>query len=91
MRPSAPVKTLTLKLPDSLAAEIAAEAGARRISKSEVVRERLTRKTGALNKTRAGSLWSQMADLVIQSDSLPADLSSNKVHLRGYGKIRPHR
>ncbi len=80
------MKTLTVKLPDSLFAEIASSAKARRISKSEIVRERLTRSTRAKN-----SLWSQMEDLVIEGDSLPADLSSNKAHLKTYGKDRPHR
>ncbi len=85
------MKTLTLKLPDGLAAEIAAEASARRIAKSEVVRQRLMRKAGGQSRSAAGSIWSRMSDLVIQNDPLPADLSSNKVHLRGYGKNRPHR
>jgi len=35
------MKTLTLKLPDGLLAEIAREARARNVSKSEIVRERL--------------------------------------------------
>jgi Arc/MetJ-type ribon-helix-helix transcriptional regulator len=35
------VKTLTIRLPDSLAAQIEQESRARRVSKSDVVRERL--------------------------------------------------
>jgi hypothetical protein len=37
------MKTLTIRLPDSLVAEIEREARIRRISKSTVVRERLAR------------------------------------------------
>ena len=85
------MKTLTLKLPDSLFAELAAEAGARNLSKSEVVRERLLRKPGAVAKCGTGSLWSRIEDLLIRNDSLPADLSTNKLHLKGYGKSRSHR
>jgi hypothetical protein len=32
-----------------------------------------------------------MDDLVIQSDSLPAELSANKVHLKNYGQNRRRR
>ena len=82
------MKTLTVKLPDPLFAEIASAAKARRVSKSAIVRERLARS----GKSKS-SLWSRMEDLVIESDSLPIDLSSNKVHLssnkvhlKNYGK-----
>lgn len=83
------MKTLTVKVPDALFAEIASAAQTRKIPKSEIVRERLEGKPAA---TQAGktSLWSRMEDLVIAKDSLPADLSSNKTHLKGYGKKRPH-
>ena len=75
------MKTLTVKLPDPLFAEITSDAKARRISKSEVVRERLVRSGASKN-----SLWLRMEDLVIERDSLPKDLSSNKAHLKNYGK-----
>jgi hypothetical protein len=83
------MKTLTVKVTDGLFSEIASAAKARNLPKSEIVRERLTHKAAA--KLARGSLWSRMDDLVIHSDSLPADLSSNKAHLRGYGQNRPHR
>jgi hypothetical protein len=79
---------MTLKVPEELFAEISNEARARNISKSQVVRERLAKRRTVKSK---GSLWNQMEDLVIQSDSLPADLSSNKVHLRSYGRDRADR
>jgi hypothetical protein len=80
------VKTLTVKLPDPLFAEIESAARARKVAKSEIVRERLER-----GKTVKTSLWSRMEDLVVEDDSLPRDLSSNKKHLRGYGKNRSDR
>ncbi len=80
------MKTLTVKLPEPLFAEIEQAARARKVSKSEVVRERLERGTNV--KT---SLWSRIEDLVIDSDSLPRDLSSNKEYLRHYGKNRSDR
>jgi hypothetical protein len=83
------VKTLTVKVPDALFAEIASDAKARNLPKSEIVREQLTRKYAAEKRVK-GSLWNRMEDLVIRSDSLPADLSSNKAHLKNYGKSRSH-
>lgn len=82
----AQVKTLTVKLPDPLFAEISRMAEARKVPKSEIVRERLVN-AGA----SAISLWNRMEDLVIREDKMPCDLSSNKAHLDGYGKNRDHR
>lgn len=84
------MKTLTVKVADGLFAEIASAARARNMPKSEIVRERLTHK-GAVAKRAKGSLWSRIEDLVIHSDSLPADLSTNKAHLKNYGQNRHHR
>ncbi len=85
------MKTLTLKVPDVLFSEIASAAKARNVSKSEVIRERLQRKPATQRKGAAPSLWHRMEDLVIESDSLPSDLSSNKSYLKGYGRSRSHR
>jgi hypothetical protein len=79
---------MTLKIPEDLFAEITNEARVRNITKSQVVRERLAKVR--VGKAR-GSLWVQVEDLVIKLDSLPADLSSNKTHLKSYGKNRADR
>jgi hypothetical protein len=84
------MKTLTVKVSDGLFMEIASAARARNVPKSEIVRERLTHKA-ATAKPGKGSLWSRMDDLVVQSDSLPVDLSVNKAHLNNYGQNRRHR
>lgn len=83
------MKTLIVRVADELFAEIASAARARNVPKSEIVRERLIHKVAAAKRAE-GSLWSRMDDLVIQSDSLPADLSVN-AHLKNYGQNRPHR
>jgi hypothetical protein len=73
-----PVKTLTIRLPDSLVTEIEHESQARNVSKSDVVRERLR------HPQRAASAGGNMRDLIgdligsVRNDGLPADLSSNK-------------
>ena len=74
------MKTLTVKLTDQLFAEITRAAEVRKVAKSEIVRERLVQTSPKLP-----SLWSQMADLVIEDEEVPTDLSSNKHHLSGYG------
>jgi hypothetical protein len=83
------MRTLTIKVPDALFADIDSVARTRKVSKSEVVRERLTRDVPT-TKADKTSLWSRMEDLVISSDSLPSDLSSKKSHMKGYGKKRAH-
>ena len=70
------MKTLTVRLPDALVREIEHESQSRRISKSDVVRERLhqpQRATGA-----GGSMRDLAGDLLGSVRGLPADLSSNK-------------
>jgi len=82
------VKTLTVRLPEPLVAEIEAESRDRNISKSDVVRERL--ETARRRRKRAAS-FEAIADLVGSIDDLPADLSSRtKWYLRttGYGQKR---
>jgi Arc/MetJ-type ribon-helix-helix transcriptional regulator len=72
------MKSLTIRLPDTLAAEIERESRSRRVSKSDVVRERLRQPQ---NSTPAGG---SMRDLIghligsVRNDGLPADLSANK-------------
>jgi hypothetical protein len=83
------MKTIVVRLPDPLAAEIDAESRERRISKSEVIRGRLETAPG--RQARSSSL-DAIADLIGSiDDDLPADLSSRKKHylrVTGYGQNR---
>ncbi len=84
------MKTFTVRLPEPLVADIEAESRARRISKSDVVRERLQLATGP--ERRQPVALDAIADLIGSVDGLPADLSAQKKHyLRstGYGRKRP--
>jgi Arc/MetJ-type ribon-helix-helix transcriptional regulator len=84
------MKTLTVRLPDALVAEIQAEARDRKLSKSDVVRERLKLARGQRER-RPGSLEA-IADLVGSVEGLPTDLSTrNKAYLKagGLGAERP--
>jgi Arc/MetJ-type ribon-helix-helix transcriptional regulator len=82
------MKTITVRLPESLAAEIEAESRRRKLSKSDVVRERLERASASAAEPSAPSY--DIADLIGSVDGLPADLSARKKHyLRlGYGRKR---
>jgi hypothetical protein len=70
------MKTLTIRLPTSLLAEIEREARARRLSKSDVARERLSQPVG--KPPGGGSMQGIIEDLVGSVGGLPPDLSSRK-------------
>ena len=77
------MKTLTVRLPEPLIADIDAESRERKVSKSDVVRERLqARRKQQLHRSSA-------FDAI---DGLPCDLSARKkdyLKTRGYGQKRP--
>ena len=83
------MKTLTVRLPEPLVADIEAESRIRKLSKSDVIRERLTLAAGS---HRPPSSFSAIADLVGSVDRLPADLSGrvkSALKATGYGEKRP--
>jgi Arc/MetJ-type ribon-helix-helix transcriptional regulator len=83
------MKTLTVRLPEPLVADIEAESRARKISKSDVVRERLER---ASRRRRRTASLDAIADLIGSVDGLPTDLTTRKkqyLHNAGYGQKRP--
>jgi Arc/MetJ-type ribon-helix-helix transcriptional regulator len=83
------MKTLTVRLPEALITQIEVESRRRRLSKSDVVRERLTR-AGGLRRQPAS--LDAIADLIGSVDGLPRDLSTRKkkyLQSTGYGKKRP--
>jgi Arc/MetJ-type ribon-helix-helix transcriptional regulator len=82
------MKTLTVRLPEPLAADIEAESRGRRISKSDVVRERLERAPGQRRPTAS---LDAIADLIGSVDGLPTDLTTRKkeyLHATRYGQKR---
>jgi len=84
------MKTLTVRLPEPLVADIEAESRGRKVSKSDVVRERLEL-APRRRRPRTASL-DGIADLVGSVGGLPTDLSvRRKTYLRatGYGQKRP--
>ena len=76
------MKTLTVKLPDQLAASLERETRRARVSKSEIVRDILERYLNAV-PTSALDLAGDLAGSV---DSGIDDLSSNRARLQGFGR-----
>jgi hypothetical protein len=81
------MKTVVLRIPDDLDADITAESRTRGLSKSHVMRERLRN-----SKPSASKGLEDIADLIGKvDDDLPADLSSRKKHylkVMGFGQKR---
>ena len=83
------MKTLTVRLPEALVAQIEAESRERKLSKSDVVRERLSR-AGSSDR-QPPATYEVIADLVGALEGLPADLGARKKHylkVTGYGRKR---
>jgi Arc/MetJ-type ribon-helix-helix transcriptional regulator len=81
------MKTITVRLPEPLAAEIEAESRGRKCSKSDVVRERL-QQVGRARRGRSTQLGA-IADLIGSVEGLPPDLSAHKkryLKATGYGR-----
>jgi hypothetical protein len=80
------MKAITVRLPEPLIADIEVESRGRKISKSDVVRERLQR------ARRPVAPLESIADLIGSVDGLPPDLSARTKHYlgaTGYGRKRP--
>jgi Arc/MetJ-type ribon-helix-helix transcriptional regulator len=83
------MKTLTVRLPEPLVADIEAESRGRKISKSDVVRERL--ELAPRQRERRAASLDAIADLIGSVDGLPIDLSARKksyLRATGYGQKR---
>jgi Arc/MetJ-type ribon-helix-helix transcriptional regulator len=83
------MKTFTVRLPEALVAEIEAESRERRVSKSDVVRERLSRAAGSPGRRRPP--LDAIGDLIGSVSGLPADLSARRkeyLSKTGYGRKR---
>jgi hypothetical protein len=68
------MKTLRIRLPDALAAQVESEARARKLSISAVVRERLA----IGSQVQRLALLGAISDLIGSVDGLEADLSTQR-------------
>lgn len=78
------MKTLTLKAPALLIAQLNSYASKKGLSKSEIVRLALAQ---YLSRTDAGfdGSFLELAEDLAGSIDAPADISTSKDHLEGYG------
>ena len=82
------MKTLTVRLPETLVAEIESEARSRNVAKSDVVRARLGGVPGSAHRTDG---LQGIADLIGSVEGLPPDLSARKkryLKKSGHGRAR---
>lgn len=79
------MKTLTLKIPDSLEAQLTILAQKRGTSKSSLVREALLKYFSYTHPENSASFLKLAEDLAGSIEG-PSDLSNNPDYLHGYGQ-----
>jgi len=79
------MKTVTVKLPDSLDAKVATLASHRGETKSEIIREALDALCANTESNAAVSCLDLAGNLAGSLEG-PRDLSSHPRHLKGYGQ-----
>ena len=80
------MRTVTLKLPEGLASRLNAVVRRRSMTRSAVLREALEAHLGSALGEGRGSCLELASDLIGSLRGLPRDLSSNRRHLKGYGR-----
>jgi hypothetical protein len=80
------MRTISVKLPDELLAQLASEAKARRVTKSSLVRESLAKGLHEEPPTGAGSCYDLARDLAGSVKGLPKDLAGNPKYMEGFGR-----
>ena len=80
------MRTISVKLPDDLLAQLGREAKTRRVTKSRLVRESLEK---GLHEQRAAgevSCYDLARDLAGTVKGLPKDLADNPKYMEGFGR-----
>lgn len=78
--------TLTLKVPVELAAKLNRVSAARRVSKSRIIREALEKSLHGTEKNKPVSVYDLMKHGCGIVKGGPADRSTNKKYMAGYGR-----
>ncbi|HUO09894.1 MAG TPA: CopG family transcriptional regulator [Phycisphaerae bacterium] len=78
--------TMSIKLPPPLEAKLIAEARARRISKSQIVRELLEKHFKTAGKRRPKTFGEVAGHLIGVVKNGPSDLSTNPKYMEGFGE-----
>jgi hypothetical protein len=78
--------TATVKLPSPLAAKVAAEARARHVSKSAIIREILGKHYSSNGRRQAPTFYDVNRDLIGCVKGTHPDLTTNPKYMEGYGE-----
>jgi predicted DNA-binding protein len=80
------MRTISLKLPDELLAQLDRKAKARRVTKSRLVRESLEKALHERPPAGAVSCYDLARDLAGTIKGLPKDLADNPKYMDGFGQ-----
>ena len=80
------MKTITVKIPETLELKLQELSKARRISRSRLVRDILHRGVRGQSDRRSASALELMRDGLGIENSGKRDLGSNRLHLEGFGQ-----
>ena len=80
------MRTISLKLPDDLLAQLEVESRARRVTKSSLIRESLTKVPYEQASARKASCYDVAADLAGTVKGLPEDLADDPKYMADFGK-----
>jgi len=80
------MRTISLKLPEDLLAELEREAKARRVTKSVLVRQSLVSALRRRPSQRTASCYDLAHDLAGSLKGLPRDLANNPKYMEGFGE-----
>lgn len=80
------MRTISLKLPDNLLAQLDHEAKARRVTKSWLVRESLEKALHQPSPAGVVSCYDLARDLAGTMKGLPKDLADNPKYMEGFGQ-----
>jgi Ribbon-helix-helix protein, copG family len=82
------MRTISLKLPDHLLAQLAKTAKARRVTRSSLVRESLEKTLREQPPNGAPSCYDLARDLAGTVKGLPKDLADNPKYMERFGRRR---
>jgi predicted DNA-binding protein len=80
------VQTISLRLPEDLLEQLDAEAKARRVTKSWLVRESLEKALRKESPTEGVSCYDLARDLAGAVKGLPEDVADNPEYMEGFGQ-----
>ena len=80
------MRTISVKLPDELLAQLARDAKARRVTKSCLIRESLEKGLHDQPPADEVSCYDLARDLAGSVKGLPKDLADNPKYMEGFGK-----